>query len=125
MESESVRIQPSPLDWKLPEFVVVVSHALDSGPNVCSVGLPIERVSEQYLHAMNPQLTATPNAITPTSAYRHWAAVNGSSQSKRPPANRRPLFVLRWWRARRDSNPRPTDPKSVALSTELRAERPW
>ena len=25
------------------------------------------------------------------------------------------------WRARRDSNPRPADPKSAALSTELRA----
>jgi hypothetical protein len=28
---------------------------------------------------------------------------------------------MRCWPARRDSNPRPTDPKSVALSTELRA----
>ena len=31
------------------------------------------------------------------------------------------LLTLKSWRARRDSNPRPSDPKSDALSTELRA----
>jgi hypothetical protein len=29
--------------------------------------------------------------------------------------------TLLFWRARRDSNPRPSDPKSDALSAELRA----
>jgi hypothetical protein len=38
-----------------------------------------------------------------------------------PPVARRGPFTLRMWRARRDSNPRPSDPKSDALSTELRA----
>ena len=32
-----------------------------------------------------------------------------------------PMSRLKTWRARRDSNPRPSDPKSDALSTELRA----
>ena len=32
-----------------------------------------------------------------------------------------PVVLLLFWRARRDSNPRPSDPKSDALSAELRA----
>ncbi len=93
MKSEPVRIQSSPLDWDLPEWLVVISHALDSGPNVCRVGLPIERVSQQYLHAVNPVLTATSNAITRTSAHRRRVAVNGSWPKKE--ASGEPEAVIR------------------------------
>lgn len=40
-------------------------------------------------------------------------------------ANKKPLVVFKWLpkHTRQDSNPQPTDPKSVALSIELRVHR--
>src|SRR5512135_442282 len=48
-------------------------------------------------------------------------AASFAGSTRRTHLDLEPCRPVNQWRARRDSNPRPSDPKSDALSTELRA----
>jgi hypothetical protein len=54
VKPEPASVDSSPLDWDLPEWLVVISHSPDPGLNIGRIGLPIERVRQQYLHAVAP-----------------------------------------------------------------------
>ena len=56
-----------------------------------------------------------PSARKPCAFCEHLQPLNAT----RGPIG--PLFMLNWWRAREDSNLRPSGPQPDALSTELRA----
>src|SRR5438445_7127538 len=57
------------------------------------------------------------------SRRRLWSE-RGLAENRNDPETRsRGRFTFQRWRARRDSNPRPSGPQPDALSTELRAQR--